>query len=94
MRPDCLKNNKDLQSVNKPIILCMFSGGVDSTGALFRLLTHRDYRSFSIHVHHIHLLNIERRALAEKQACQGILQVFKDMGLAFDYMKTLLRPTS
>jgi tRNA(Ile)-lysidine synthase TilS/MesJ len=76
--------------VNKPVILCMFSGGVDSTGALFRLLTHPDYRNFRIQVHHIHLLNIERRALAEKQACQRILQVFKDMGLAFDYSENTL----
>lgn len=55
----------------------MFSGGVDSVGVLYRLLTDDDYKEFRIHVHHMHLINRENRALAEKTAVEKALTLFK-----------------
>lgn len=51
-------------------ILLMFSGGLDSTGALWNLLQDSKHR---IHLHHLHLFNQERRAKAENIAVKNIL---------------------
>lgn len=49
-------------------ILCMFSGGLDSIGMLYKLLTEDEYKNYVIHVHHINMINIENRSEAEKIA--------------------------
>ena len=54
-------------------ILCMYSGGLDSAGALWELLTNPKYADYTILVHHIHILNHERRAYAEKAAVEATL---------------------
>ena len=48
----------------------MFSGGLDSTGALWSLL--QDKRN-KLHIHHLHLLNTENRAEAEKRSVINIM---------------------
>ncbi|WP_422361650.1 hypothetical protein [Reichenbachiella sp.] len=58
-------------------ILCMFSGGVDSTGVLHELITNDQYKSFSLIIHHIHIWNRENRALAELNAVRNILNYYK-----------------
>lgn len=63
--------------MNKPSILCMFSGGVDSTGVLHELLHNDKYQGFSLIVHHIHIWNRENRAMAELAAVQQILNFYK-----------------
>lgn len=52
--------------------LVMFSGGIDSTAALWHVLHHAD-RYGSILVHHIHMQNIEARWKAEATAVKDVL---------------------
>lgn len=66
--------------MTKPSILCMFSGGIDSSGVLHELLTNEKYQSFSLIVHHIHIWNRENRAMAEIAAVTKILNYYKNVG--------------
>lgn len=50
--------------------LVMFSGGLDSTGALYKLLTETDE---PIHAHYIFIRNIERRGQAELRAVEALV---------------------
>ncbi|HEX7055091.1 MAG TPA: hypothetical protein VF211_14295 [Burkholderiales bacterium] len=50
--------------------LAMFSGGLDSTAMLVRLLTESDE---PLRVHHIHMENAEGRAGAERAAAEAIV---------------------
>jgi 7-cyano-7-deazaguanine synthase in queuosine biosynthesis len=52
------------QSDRLPTILCLFSGGIDSTGVLHRLMTDPQYVQHPLIVHHIHIFNRENRAKA------------------------------
>lgn len=52
--------------------LVMLSGGLDSTAALWHVLNRPDEYG-KIHVHHIHLQNIEARWKAEAEAVQAVL---------------------
>lgn len=54
----------------------MFSGGIDSTAALLHVLNDPDKYGV-IHVHHIHMQNIEARWKAEAEAAEAI----------FDYLR-------
>lgn len=58
-------------------VLCMFSGGIDSTGVLHRLLNEHNYRDKQLILHHIHLHSRENRALAESIAVKNILEYYK-----------------
>ncbi len=51
-------------------ILLMFSGGLDSTGALWNLL--QDPKN-KLHLHHLHLVNPTKRSGAETLAIKNIL---------------------
>ncbi len=56
--------------------LVMFSGGMDSTAALWHVLNHpKDYGE--VHVHHIHIKNVERRWQAEAAAVQAIYEYMR-----------------
>jgi len=61
----------------KPAILCLFSGGIDSAGALHVLLTDSQYAHYELIVHHIHIINRENRARAETRAVEEILTYYK-----------------
>lgn len=61
----------------KKTILCMYSGGLDSLGVLYLLLTDKKYESFNIHVHHLILKNIEKRDHAEQIAVRSTIEFFK-----------------
>jgi 7-cyano-7-deazaguanine synthase in queuosine biosynthesis len=50
--------------------LVMFSGGLDSTAALYKLLT---ADADELHVHHVHLVNRDGRARAEGDAVRAVL---------------------
>ncbi|MGJ8657071.1 MAG: 7-cyano-7-deazaguanine synthase [Akkermansiaceae bacterium] len=63
----------------KRAILCMFSGGLDSLGVLYRLLTDTKFDDYQIHVHHMHLLNVEERAEAEGQAVERVLPLIQEL---------------
>lgn len=66
--------------MQKRLILCMFSGGVDSTGALWKLVTEDRYKDFKILVHHIDMVNREGRAKSEEIAVQKIIIELCKMG--------------
>jgi 7-cyano-7-deazaguanine synthase in queuosine biosynthesis len=56
--------------------LVMLSGGLDSTAALWHVLNHpEDYGQ--VHVHHIHIQNLEARWKAEAAAVQAVLAYMK-----------------
>lgn len=56
--------------------LVMLSGGIDSTSALWHVLHHpKDYGD--VHVHHIHIKNLEGRWPAEAQAVKNVLHYMK-----------------
>jgi 7-cyano-7-deazaguanine synthase in queuosine biosynthesis len=74
---------------NKKTILLMFSGGLDSTGVLYKLLTEKDYEKFDIHVHHVNLKNRENRYRAENIAIGNIKKYFKTNNFReFEYSET------
>ena len=50
--------------------LVMFSGGLDSTAALYKLLTQSEDE---LHVHHVHLRNRDGRERAERDAVAAVL---------------------
>jgi len=54
----------------------MYSGGLDSVGNLHRLLHDAKFEEFYIHVHHLSLQNIDRRAEAELMAVKKTLTYF------------------
>lgn len=60
-------------------ILCMYSGGLDSAGALWELLTNSKYACYTILVHHIHIINHERRTHAEKAAVDATIALFRKL---------------
>ncbi|WP_350335260.1 hypothetical protein [Coralliovum pocilloporae] len=62
--------------------LIMFSGGIDSTYALKRMLNDTDD---DILVHHIHLINIEGRHKAEARSCAAIVDHLKATTRDFFY---------
>jgi 7-cyano-7-deazaguanine synthase in queuosine biosynthesis len=56
--------------------LVMFSGGIDSTAALWHVLHHPEEYG-QIHVHHIHIQNIEARWRAEAEAVKAVLSYMR-----------------
>lgn len=71
-----LKKNTSKVKDGKNRTLVMFSGGIDSTAALWHVLHHpKDYGE--IHVHHIHIQNIEGRWQAEASAVKNVLKYMK-----------------
>lgn len=59
----------------------MYSGGLDSLGCLYVLLTDNCYSDFDVHVHHMHLLNKEGRAEAELVATKATIERLQSMGM-------------
>ena len=57
--------------------LVMFSGGIDSTAALWHVL--QDPKRYGeVHVHHIHIQNIEARWRAEATAVEAVLAYMRE----------------
>lgn len=64
-------------------VLLMFSGGLDSTGAFWKLM--QDKRS--VHVYHMNLNNKEKRSEAESIAVKSIVEYMRQFG-DFDYSES------
>ena len=62
---------------DKPTILIMYSGGIDSTGVLHQLMTNEKYVDHPLIVHHIHIWNRENRAKAEAAAVNTVLSYYQ-----------------
>lgn len=65
---------KSSRQPNRTLVL--FSGGIDSTAALWHVLNNTDDYG-KVHVHHIHIQNIEARWKAEAVAAQAVLQYLR-----------------
>jgi len=65
----------------------MFSGGLDSTAALYKLLTGSDD---ALRVHHVHMINREGRARAESDASAAIIEWCRANCRAFQYSESTI----
>ena len=72
----------------KPTILAMYSGGLDSLGMIYKLLTEEAYQDYDIHIHHVHNKNIENRWRAEAVTVEMALKELKRLGFAFAYSES------
>ena len=70
------------------IILAMYSGGLDSLGMIYRLLTDEKYVNYFIHIHHIHIKNVENRDRAEARTAEQALRELSRMGLEYGYSQS------
>ena len=70
------------------IILAMYSGGLDSLGMVYKLLTDDAYKDYSIHIHHIHNRNIENRDRAEGIVVPLVVKELERLGFKFDYSES------
>ena len=70
------------------IILAMYSGGLDSLGMIYRLLTDEKYKEYFIHIHHIHISNVENRDRIEAKVSEQALRELSRMGLAYGYSQS------
>ena len=66
----------------------MYSGGLDSLGMVYKLLT--EYKDHIIHIHHIHHRNVENRELAEAIAVKLALKELERLGFSFIYSESAI----
>lgn len=66
----------------------MYSGGLDSTGVLYKLLTDDQYKDFGIHAHSMDLLNIEGRSGAEYEATTKCIRWFMRNCREFEHTRS------
>jgi 7-cyano-7-deazaguanine synthase in queuosine biosynthesis len=77
--------------MEQPIILAMYSGGLDSLGMIYKLLTEPEYKDYGLHIHHIHNRNIENRDQAEAIVVPLVLKELKKLGFSFDYSESEIK---
>jgi hypothetical protein len=66
-------------------VIVLFSGGIDSTAALHRVLT--EWTDYQPIVHHVKLFTSENRQQAEAMAVKRILGWYKENGFNFNYVE-------
>ena len=66
----------------------MYSGGLDSLGMVYKLLTETEYADYGIHIHHVHNKNIENRHRAEAIAVGLATQELRRLGYDFVYSES------
>ena len=69
-------------------ILAMYSGGLDSLGMIYRLLTNDEYKDYGLHIHHVHNKNVENRYLAEAIIVKQALAELERLGFKFSYSES------
>jgi len=69
-------------------ILAMYSGGLDSLGMIYKLLTDPEYKDYKLHIHHVHHDNVENRAQAEAVSVGEALTELKKQGFSFVYSES------
>jgi len=74
--------------MEQQIILAMYSGGLDSLGMIYKLLTDPEYKDYGLHIHHLHNRNVEDRARAEAVVVPLVLKELKRLGYKFDYSES------
>ena len=68
-----------------PTILAMYSGGLDSLGMIYKLLTDPEYKDHKLHIHHIHNKNVENRDRAEGIVVPMVLKELERLRFDFVY---------
>ena len=66
----------------------MYSGGLDSLGMIYKLLTDSEYKDYKLHIHHVHNRNVENRDRAEGIVVPMVLKELKRLGFEFDYSES------
>jgi 7-cyano-7-deazaguanine synthase in queuosine biosynthesis len=69
-------------------ILAMYSGGLDSLGMIYKLLTDPKYKDYNLHIHHVHNKNVENRYRAEKITVNMALTELKRLGFNFVFSES------
>ena len=72
----------------RPTILAMYSGGLDSLGMVYKLLTEDQYKDYDIHIHHVHNKNVENRWRAEAVTVEIATKELKRLGYQFAYSES------
>jgi 7-cyano-7-deazaguanine synthase in queuosine biosynthesis len=70
------------------IILAMYSGGLDSLGMIYKLLTDPEYKDYALHIHHVHNRNVENRDKAEAIVVPMVLKELERLGHSFIYSES------
>ena len=73
--------------IKQPCTLLMFSGGLDSLAALHVLRESGE----RVHVHHVHIHNIEARAAAEHKAVDAVRHYYTTAGDPLDYSESIMQ---
>jgi hypothetical protein len=63
----------------------MYSGGLDSLGMIYKLLSDPEYKDYGLHIHHIHNRNVENRDRAEAVVVPMVLKELERLGFKFEY---------
>ena len=71
--------------MEQQIILAMYSGGLDSLGMVYKLLTDPAYKDHVVHIHHVHNRNVEHRDRAEGIVVPMVLKELECLGFDFVY---------
>ena len=66
----------------------MYSGGLDSLGMIYKLLSESEYKDYIIHIHHVHQRNVEHRDRAEAIAVDNALKEITRLGYNFIYSES------
>ena len=74
--------------MEQPIILAMYSGGLDSLGMIYKLLTDLEYKDYVLHIHHVHNRNVEHRDRAEAIVVERVLKELEQLGFSFVYSES------
>ena len=74
--------------MEQQIILAMYSGGLDSLGMIYKLLTDPEYKDYVLHIHHIHNRNVEHRDRAEGIVVPLVLKELEQLGFSFVYSES------
>jgi 7-cyano-7-deazaguanine synthase in queuosine biosynthesis len=69
-------------------ILAMYSGGLDSLGMVYLLLTDPAYKDYDVHIHHVHNKNVERRWRAEARAVEQATSELRRLRFKFAYSES------
>ena len=66
----------------------MYSGGLDSLGMIYKLLTDPEYKDYKLHIHHVHNRNVENRDRAEAIVVPMVLEELERLGFSFVYSES------
>lgn len=66
----------------------MYSGGLDSLGMIYKLLTDDQYKDYGLHIHHVHNRNVENRDRAEAVVVTMVLKELERLGYNFVYSES------